>query len=174
MAEESTVEATEGEVENNKSGKLKLILIIVAVLLVGILGTVGAMLMLGGDEAAEDVNVEPAKPKQALYTKMRTLEGNPYFTVSIKSNDGRSHYLQVYLEAKSRDDLVVTALAKHMPRIVANLNRLFTAQSLSTLRTAAGKQVLQLAATQEIQAVLQEKIGRPGIETALFTGFIMQ
>ncbi len=176
MAEENTAETTAeaGEGAGKKSGKLKLVLIIVGVLLAGGLGAGGALMFLGGDEPAAEAKAEPAKPKQAVYTKVRTLEGNPYFTVSIQSNDGRSHYLQVYVETKSRDDVVGAALTKHMPKIVANLNQLFSSQNLSTLRTLAGKQALQLAATQEIQAVLQEKIGQPGIEKVLFTGFIMQ
>lgn len=174
MAEENTAETTAeaGDGAGKKSGKLKLILIVVGVLLASGLGAGGALMFLGGDEPAAEA--EPAKPKQAVYTKVRTLEGNPYFTVSIQSNDGRSHYLQVYVETKSRDDVVGAALTKHMPKIVANLNQLFSSQNLSTLRTLAGKQALQLAATQEIQAVLQEKIGQPGIEKVLFTGFIMQ
>ncbi|WP_432471984.1 flagellar basal body-associated FliL family protein [Amphritea sp. HPY] len=175
MAEDTTAVDAEEGMEEKKSGKLKLILIIVVVLLVLALGGVGALLFLGGDdESAEQAVAEPARPAQALYTKIRTLEGNPSFTVSVQSNDGRTHYLQVYVEAKSREDEVVAAMTKHMPKIVAKLNQLFSRQTLAILRTAEGKKSLQLAAQQEVQAVLQEKIGKPGIEKILFTGFIMQ
>lgn len=172
MAEDTTAVDAEEGTEEKKSGKRKLILIIVVVLLVLALGGVGALLFLGGDE--ETAEQASAKPVQALYTKIRTLEGNPSFTVSVQSNDGRTHYLQVYVEAKSREDEVVAVMTKHMPKIVAILNQLFSRQTLATLRTAEGKSSLQLAAQQEIQALMQEKIGKPGIEKILFTGFIMQ
>lgn len=175
MAEDTAEAVAEEGTEEKKSGKLKLILIIVIVLLVLALGGLGAMFFLGGDdEAAVEAPAEPAKPAQALYTKIRTLEGNPSFTVSVQSNDGRTHYLQLYVETKSRKDEVVAALTKHMPRIVSKLNQLFSRQTLANLRTPEGKSALQLSAQQEIQAVLQEKIGKPGIEKVLFTGFIMQ
>lgn len=174
MAEETT-EAVAEEGGEKKSGKLKLILIIVGALLVLLLGAGGAWFFLSGDDgASEEIAAEPAKPAQALYTKVRTLEGNPAFTVSVSSNDGRTHYLQLYVEAKSRDEEVVAALQKHMPKIVSELNRLFSGQSLAKLRTPEGKSALQLAALETVQGVLQQKIGKPGIEKILFTGFIMQ
>lgn len=173
MAEENA--AAEGAEEGKKKGKLKLILIIVGAVLVAALGAVGGMVFLGGsDEPAEQVEAAPATPKQAQYTKIRILEGDPYFTVSIASNDGKTHYLQVYVETKSRDDEVVAALTKHMPRIVNRLTRLFSSQSLQVLRTLEGKKALQADATKEIQAEMQDKIGKPGIERVLFTGFVMQ
>lgn len=176
MAEENTEtvsdEAVEGE---KKSGKMKLILIIVGVLLVAVLGGVGAMFMLGGaDDETVSAEVEPAKPARALYTKIRTLEGSPYFTVVVPSNDDRTHYMQIYVEAKSREDDVVVALTKHMPKIVSALNRLFSSQSFAAMRLAEGRQAMQQAALNEIQSVMQDKIGKPGVEKVLFTGFIMQ
>ncbi|MCV6609544.1 MAG: flagellar basal body-associated FliL family protein [Amphritea sp.] len=175
MAEENA-DAVEGGAEGGKkSGKMKLILIIVVTLLIGIGGAVGGMMFLmGGDSEAEEVEAKPATPARALYTKIRTLEGNPYFTVVVPSKDGKTHYLQAYVETKTRDDEVVAALTKHMPRIVSNLNRMLSSQSFEHLRTTEGKLLLQKAAEQEIQTILQEKIGKPGIEKVLFTGFIMQ
>lgn len=173
MAEENT--EAEGAEEGKKGGKLKLILIIVGAIVIAAGGAVGGMMFLGGsDEPAEQVEAAPEKPKQAQYTKIRILSGDPYFTVTIDSNDGKTHYLQVYVEAKSRDDEVVAALTKHMPRIVNRLTRLFSSQSLKNLRTLQGKLDLQDQATKEIQAEMQEKIGKPGIERVLFTGFVMQ
>ncbi|GGK72865.1 flagellar basal body-associated FliL family protein [Amphritea balenae] len=176
MAEENTEAVVEEGAEGEKkSGKKKLIIIVAAVLLVGILGGVGAMFFLGGsDEEVAAVEAGPAKPAQALYTKIRTLEGSPYFTVVVPSNDGRTHYMQIYVEAKSRDEAVVAALTKHMPKIVSQLNRLFSGQAFGVLRTTEGKLAMQNLALQEIQSVMQAKIGKPGVEKILFTGFVMQ
>lgn len=174
MADESTGAAADGSKKG--LGKLKLILIAAAgVLLAALIGGGVAMFLLGGSD--DDVVAEDAKsdkPAQALYTKIRTLEGNPYFTVVVPSNDGRTHYMQLHVEAKSRDDAVVVALTKHMPKIVSVLNQLFSNQSFDELRTMQGKLALQQAALAEIQGVMQDKIGKPGVEKILFTGFVMQ
>lgn len=176
MAEENTETVADDAAEGGKkSGKKKLILIIVGVLLLAVIGGVGAMFMLGGsDDEAVSAEVEPAKPAQALYTKIRTLEGSPYFTVAVPSKDDRTHYMQIYVETKSRDDEVVAALTKHMPKIVSNLNRLFSSQSFEGMRAVNGKQMMREAALKEIQIIMQAKIGKPGVEKVLFTGFIMQ
>ncbi|WP_417223787.1 flagellar basal body-associated FliL family protein [Amphritea sp.] len=177
MADENTDAAAGGAAEGKKgSGKLKLILIAVAgILLAAIIGGGVAMFLLGGsDDEAVAENAKPDKPAQALYTKIRTLEGSPYFTVVVPSKDGRTHYMQLHVEAKSRDDAVVVALTKHMPKIVSVLNQLFSSQSFDELRTMKGKLMLQQAALAEIQGVMQDKIGKPGVEKILFTGFVMQ
>ncbi len=173
MAEETT---ENGEAGAKKSGKLKLILIIVAVVVLaaGIGGGVAMFLMGGSDTEAVAENAAPARPAQAIYTKIRTLEGSPYFTIVVPSSDDRTHYMQLHVEAKSRAAEVDIALTKHMPKIVARLNQLFSRQSFETLRTPSGKVLLQQDALAAIQEVMQEKIGKPGVEKVLFTGFIMQ
>lgn len=165
-------EATEGK---KSSGKLKWILIgVVGILLAAVIGGGVAMFLVGfGNEADVDA-AKPSKPARALYTKVRTLEGSPYFTVVVASADGRTHYMQLHVEAKSRDDEIVSALTKHMPKIVSVLNQLFSQQSFDELRTVEGKQRLQQAALDEVQRLMQEKIGQPGVEKILFTGFVMQ
>lgn len=174
MAEETTETVAEEGVK--KSGKLKLILIIVAgVILAAIIGGGVAMFLMSGSDAEPTVeDAKPTKPARAIYTKIRTLEGNPYFTVVVPSADDRTHYMQLYVEAKSRDDEVDVALTKHMPKIVSVLNQLFSRQSFDVLRTPEGKVLLQQAALAGIQGVMQDKIGKPGVEKILFTGFIMQ
>nr|WP_320136806.1 flagellar basal body-associated FliL family protein [uncultured Amphritea sp.] len=178
MADESTDavagEATEGSKKG--LGKLKLILIAVAgVLLAAIIGGGVAMFLVGGsDDTTDAETAKPNKPAPALYTKIRTLEGSPYFTVVVRSKDGRTHYMQLHVEAKSRDDEVVAALTKHMPKIVNILNQLFSSQSLDELRTAEGKVMLQQEALKTVQNFMQKTIGKPGVEKILFTGFVMQ
>lgn len=174
MAEETT--ETEAVDENiKKSGKLKLIIIIVAGLVLAAVIGGAAMFFMGGSESeVVTADAAPAKPAQAIYTKIRTLEGNPYFTVVVPSNDDRTHYMQLYVEAKSRDGEVDASLVKHMPKIVSTLNQLFSRQSFDVLRTPSGKVMLQQETLAALQGVMQEKIGKPGVEKVLFTGFIMQ
>ncbi len=170
MAEEKAEAAPEG----GKSKKKLIIFIVIGAILVAALGAGAAFFLLGSsaDEQA-DVPVEPVR-KEAIYTKIRTLEGKPSFVATLKSDDGKRHYLQAFIETKARDQDVDDALNLHMPLIVARLNNLFALQSFTDLQTIEGKEKLRQDATELVQGILQEKIGKPGIEKVLFTNFVMQ
>lgn len=172
MAEEQAAEeATEG----GKSKKKMIIFIALGAILVAALGAGGAFFFLSGnsEEAAAEVPVEPVR-QAAIYTKVRTLEGKPSFVATLQSNDGKRHYMQAFVEAKSRDQAVADALTLHMPLIVSRLNALFASQQFEALQSVEGKQQLRDASTELVQSILQEKIGKPGIEMILFTNFVMQ
>lgn len=167
-------DAADGE-QPTKGSKKKLIIILVAVLVLLLAGGGAAAYFLlsgGGSEEAVEA-VEPVK-REAIYTKIRTLEGKPSFVVTLQSSDGKRHYMQAFVEAKSRDPEVDQALQLHMPLIVARLNALFATQSFEELQTLEGKHALRTDATALVQSIMQEKIGQPGVETILFTNFVMQ
>jgi flagellar FliL protein len=169
MAEQ---EAAEGEQGKGSNKKLIIILAAVVVLLLG--GAAAAFFLLSGSGSEQaSGEVQPVK-QDAIYTKIRTLEGKPSFVVTLQSSDGKRHYMQAFVEAKSRDPKVDEALKLHMPLIVARLNALFASQSFEELQTVEGKQALRSEATALVQSILQEKIGQPGVETILFTNFVMQ
>lgn len=174
MADEA--QAADGSSGSGSKKKLIVVLIgAVVVLLLG--GGAAAYVWLGGGAAAdsEDGAAQTSMPRgEAIYTKVRTLEGKPMFVVTLQSDDGRRHYMQAYVEAKSRDPLVEEALKLHMPLIVARLNTLFSTQKFEVLMTIEGKRALREQATQTVQAIMQDKIGRPGVEAILFTNLVMQ
>lgn len=162
--------------EEGKGSKKKLIILIVlgAVLLLG--GGAGAayfFLMSGEEEAAAEASTEPVQ-REAIYTKIRTLEGKPSFVATLQSADNKRHYMQAFVEAKSRDPLVDEALKKHMPLIVSRLNALFSTQNFEELQSIEGKKALRAEATSMVQSIIQDKMGQPGIETILFTNLVMQ
>lgn len=162
--------------EGKKKSKLKLIiLIVVGLLVVGGGGAGAAFFFLSGSDSAETAEPVAKGPQPAIYTKIRTTGGKPMFVVTLQDEGGkRGHYLQTYVEAKSRDQAVADALALHMPLVVARLNNLFATQRFSELRTLEGKQLLRAKSTELLQEILMEKLGKPGIETILFTNFVMQ
>jgi len=168
-------EGAQDQVEDGSgNGSRKKLIIIIAAVVVLLLGGGGAaafFLLSGGEETAEVA--EPAR-KEAIYTKVRTLEGRPMFVVTLQSDDGKRHYMQAYVEAKSRDQETVDALELHMPLVVARLNTLFSTQKFETLMTIEGKRALREQAVETVRAIMQEKIGRPGVESILFTNFVMQ
>lgn len=168
-------ETDEASVETKGSKKKLFIILGLAVLLLGGGAGAGAYFFLSGsgsDDAAAEA--APAGKPDAIYTKLRTLEGKPMFVVTLQSEDGKRHYMQTYVEALSRDQAVADALTLHMPVVVARLNSLFSTLQFETLMTAEGKQSMRLQAKETVQAIMQEKIGRPGIESVLFTNFVMQ
>lgn len=161
--------------EGGKGSKKKLIIILVlgAVVLLGG-GAAGAyFLLLPGEEAAVQASAEPVR-RDAIYTKIRTLEGKPSFVATLQSGDSKRHYMQAFVEAKSRDPKVDEALKLHMPLIVSRLNALFMSQSFEELQSIEGKQALRAEATSMVQSIMQDKIGEPGVETVLFTNLVMQ
>lgn len=165
-------ERPEGEESAPKRGKKKLIIIIAAVVLVLAAGGGAAFFFLMGD----DEPVEPETPVQqeALYIKIRTLEGRPMFVASLENPGGNRHFMQIYAEAKTRDPQVEQLLNQHMPLIVARLNTLFTTSDPNVLRTVDGIRALQNDATELVNRLVEDKGGQPAVELVLFTNFVMQ
>ncbi|MBY4675951.1 flagellar basal body-associated FliL family protein [Marinobacterium arenosum] len=173
MADEQNGEESSGK----KGSKLKLIIIaLVALLIIGGGGGAAAYFLLGDSgEQQETAAAEQQGRQKAAYTKVRTMGGKPMFVVTLQSEgDGQPHYMQAYVEAKTRDQQVVDALTLHMPLVVSRLNNLFATQKFTQLRTVEGKQQLRSQATELVREIMMEKIGKPGIETILFTNFVMQ
>lgn len=175
MAEEQEPSAEEGA--EKKPSKLKWIIIgVVALVIVGGGGAAAALFLLGGDDSAETEEAASAEPvrAEAIYTKVRTMGGKPMFVVTLQSQDNRPHYMQLYVEAKSRDQAVHDALTLHMPLIVSRLNNLYSTQDFRELQSLEGKLALQDSSTDLVREIMQEKIGKPGVETILFTNMVMQ
>jgi len=168
MADE---EKTEDSEETPKSSKKLLIIIVAALVVLLGGGGAGAFFLLGSDD--DDAVVEEVR-LPAVYTHIRTKNGRPMFVSTVLSDDERTHYLQAYVVAKSRDPLVAPALEKHMPLIVSRLNTMFSTQEFAKLSTLEGKQNLRSDATKLLQDIMQQRIDIPGVEEVLFTNFVMQ
>lgn len=171
MADDEAQEAGTGK----KSKKLLVIIIAVLVLLLAG-GGVATWFMLGGEDIEQTAEeAAPAAKQEAIYVKLRTLGGKPYFIANFTGDEyGTQRFLQVYAEARTRDEETQTALEKHMPMIVHTLSTLFSSQSLRDMQTTEGKERLRQEATEKVKAILQQEIGRPGIDEIFFTNFVMQ
>ena len=161
---------TEDSEETPKSSKKLLIIIIAAVVVLLGGGAAGFFFLMGSDD--DEVVEEVRLP--AVYTHIRTKNGRPMFVSTVLSDDERTHYLQAYVVAKSRDPLVAPALEKHMPLIVSRLNTMFSTQEFAKLSTLEGKQNLRSDATKLLQDIMRQRIDIPGVEEVLFTNFVMQ
>ncbi|MGF6495790.1 flagellar FliL protein [Luteibacter sp. 621] len=157
----------EGE-EGKKKGKGKLL--VIAALVVLAAGGGGAFFMLKGGhpKSAEQAAADAAKTKPAVY-----LQLDPAFVVNFQ-DEAALRFLQVGVNVMSHDPEAIAAAKEADPEIRNALLMLFSAQDVKSLSDVKGKQKLQAAALAEVQRVLKEKIGRPGVDALYFTSFIMQ
>jgi flagellar FliL protein len=177
MADEEVT--TESE-EKPKGSKKKLILFIVSALLlvaVSIGGTLLALKLLAPTPLPEmelDADGNPidkvvdATEGPAIYFPLR-----PALIVNYNAK-GRQRFLQTEISIMTRDKEIVEAVELHMPMIRNNLIILFSGQTYNELQTDEGRELLKQDALKELQNIMQQEMGRPGIEKLLFTNFVMQ
>ena len=152
--------------EKPKSKMMLIIIIVLVVLLIG--GGVGAFLMMsGGDEEVAAESAEPAQ-KPAIY-----FDFKPPFVVNYQWK-GRQRYVQLSLSMMTSDAAVVETITKHMPLVRNNLVMILGAQEFEMLRTPEGKDMLRQTILEELQKIMTEETGDPGVEQVLFTNFVMQ
>lgn len=173
MAEEEQTEDQEGG-----GGKGKLIMLVVlALVLVGLSvgGTILALSFLGGDEEAEVSEEEAAaaaevveEAKPAIYYPLK-----PTLLVNYNVR-GRQRFLQADLSLMVRDDDVVAAIEQHSAMLQHSLLMLFGSQEYTELQTAEGKELVRQMALDEIRRLVEQEIGKPGVEQVLFTNLVMQ
>jgi flagellar FliL protein len=185
MADEE--EKTESE-EKPKSSKKKLIIFIVlAIVLIGVSvgGTLMAIKFLSPEtepevvqeldedgnpieEVVEEEVVEEEIKGPAIYFPLR-----PALIVNYDVR-GRQRFLKAEISIMTRDEEVITAAEIHMPMIRNNLILLFSGQTYDELQTDEGRELLKQDSLTELQKIMEQEIGKPGVEKLLFTNFVMQ
>lgn len=168
---------------NKKKGIIKWVLIgFGVVMLVGV--SVGSSIYfmkstLRGEPVAQEgvgkgeskAKGEKGKPKQqqtAIYYKL-----DPPFVVNFQGSTG-NRFLQVTIELMTYDPEVVPAIEQHMPVIRNNIVFLLSSVNYDQISTLEGKQKLRADTLSEIQKIMKDKIGKPGIEEVYFTSIVMQ
>ncbi len=182
MAEDTELELEDEEGtedgEDQGGGKKKIVIIaMVALLVLG--GGGAAMLLLGGAESddvavdGDEANVEEAaeiQPKgDPIYVSL-----DPAFVVNFLDKHARTKFLKAELNVVTYDEDVQAAIAKHMPVIRNNLILLFSRQLYEDLVPHEGKETLRAEALAQVQTVIQQQLGKPGVEDLFFTSFVMQ
>lgn len=160
-----------GEAAGSKSGKLKWIIIAAAVVVLA--GGGGAFMFLKKDKSAEGAAEHKEEPKKehsvALYHKFE-----PAFVVNF-GGEGNSRYLQVTVEAMSRDPKVVEEIKANEPAIRNDLVLLYSAQQYDALVSAAGKEQLRADTLAAIRKILAgEGAKADAVEGVYFTSFVIQ
>lgn len=163
-----------------KKGVMKYVLIGVAVvLLIGI--SVGASVYmttnLFGDKVAADGKddkkgkKEKAQPKVVKTPIYYNIE-QPFVVNFQSSNNTR--FLQVTMELMTYDQAVIPSIEQSMPVIKNNLVFLLSNLTSEQLATAEGRLKVRSDTLVEIQNILKERTGKPGVEDVYFTSFVMQ
>lgn len=153
-----------------KKGKGKLLFIIIALVLVG--GGLGGWLAFKpkADAATAAASDKPAAPHSAaLYYKF-----DPAFVVNF-GGEGSARYLQVMVEAMTRDAAMLELLKNNEPAVRNDLVLLFSSQDNATLLSADGKEKLRAAALEAVRKVIGAEGGDGKlVESVYFTSFVIQ
>lgn len=158
------VEATPVEPTPDAPAKKKpLLLIVAAIVVVALVGAGGFMFMHHGGKGAKS---EPAKVAQ--YYAL-----DPSIVVNFQ-DDRAIRFLQVGISLMAYDPKAIEAAKAAEPRIRNALLLLFSGQKYETLATEQGKLELQKQALKQVQDILQQVSGKPGIEALYFTSFVIQ
>ena len=98
---------------------------------------------------------------------------NPEFRSSYVVN-GRHRLFQVALTLVTRDESAIGGFAQHLPAIRNKVVIQLSGQSFDELQSTEGREALRSALLQGIQGILEEETGKSGVESVLFTQFVMQ
>jgi flagellar FliL protein len=177
MADEEVT--NESDEKPNNSKKKLILFIVLAIALIG-LSIGGTLLALKLLAPAPEVELELDADGNPIIEIVEEIKGpalyfplRPALIVNYNAK-GRQRFLQTEISIMTRDEDVVEAVELHMPMIRNNLIILFSGQTYNELQTDEGRELLKQDALKELQNIMQQEIGKPGIEKLLFTNFVMQ
>jgi flagellar FliL protein len=156
-----------------KKSKKLLLIAIAAVVLVG--GGGGAWMFL--KPGAKDAKAAAAKGEhgeKAAKALPQYFKFEPAFVVNF-GEQGNTRFLQVALEAMSREPEVIEAVKASEPAIRNDLVQLFSSQKYEQLLSAEGKDKLRQTALETIRKTIAGEGAKPeALEGVYFTSFVIQ
>jgi flagellar FliL protein len=164
MADEELVQ------EGKKGGKLKWIIIAVALIALGVGGYFGYTMFLAPPDEAQTAEQDGAggqgEPLESLEGQLVPL---PTFLVNLADPLGR-RYLKLGVEVEVRDEKAQEALLKNEARIKDTLLLLLSSKTYDSLSTMKAKVELK----QEIADRLNQIIGKGSILRVYITEMVIQ
>ena len=126
------------------------------------------------DEATESgdaTTAEDASPvsRPALYQSLL-----PPLIVNIKDANGDVHFMQMSMEAMSREQRVINAIREHTTVIRNNLILLYGTATYESVTTREGKEKLLADGLAEIRSIMAPYIGDGEVEALYFTALVIQ
>ncbi len=120
------------------------------------------------DEAAHEATDEEEHATETIYHKFK-----PAFVVNFEDK-GKLRFLQIDISVSTKKPSIVDELVKHEPVIRNNLVLLYSSKTAAELNSREGKEKIRQQTLEEIQKIMQENVGNPGIDDVFFTGFVVQ
>jgi flagellar protein FliL len=168
--------ATEAKTETGKpapAGKKRRPLLIVMALVV-LAGGGGAAWWFLRPHAPAATPGAPAAEAAAAKAAAIYYKFDPAFVVNF-GTEGNTRYLQITLEAMSRDPVVIEQIKSNEPAIRNDLVLLYSAQQYESLIAPEGKEKLRQATLDAVRKVVSAE-GAKGeaVEAVYFTSFVIQ
>jgi flagellar FliL protein len=118
--------------------------------------------------AAKPATPKPVSSKPPVFVSLEP------FTVNLQHEDSSAQYLQVGLSLKVNDAAFVDAIKLHMPEIRNRVLLLLSGKKASEISTPDGKKTLSTELTREIVQPLAGSVPAQGLDSVLFTSFVIQ
>ena len=151
-------------------GKLLMFGAVGAVLLViGIFVGPAVMNMISPAPEVETEEVAEPGSGPAFYASL-----HPPLVVNFEDSFGEPHVMQITLEVMARSQSVVNAVREHTPVIRNSLILLYGSAVYDEITTRDGKEKMLADGLAEIQKIMTDRIGEPGVEAVYFTGLVIQ
>ncbi|BCE02235.1 flagellar basal body-associated FliL family protein [Marinicellulosiphila megalodicopiae] len=181
--ENKNEEASAEDADSKKGGLKKIILMVVGALLIAGISIGLTIFLMPKPEPVVDSELTPEELMKAevqvgedgkpISTEPIYLAMKPAF-ISNYQVGSRQRYLQMEISLFARDQETIDVAKEHEPLLRNNIISILGAQQYDVLRTDEGKKALIDSITVEIQDILLEEMGRPGIEKVLYTSFVLQ
>lgn len=150
--------------------KKKIIIGLAVLILVGGGGGAYYFLVMAGSNPEEEVAADAATAQDAVEEEKEALFHTlPPLVVSSNYN-GSLRYLQVKLSILTRSEETLEKLEHNTPLIQNSLIMLLDTFKFRELDNAEGKEMLRAQAEERVR----ELINDDGVESVLFTGFVIQ
>ena len=144
-----------------KRRKKQFLLFAVILLLISLLGSF-ALISTLQSAPTEDAHLE------AIYFPVEP-NFQKHFIVS-----GRPHLMELGLILVLRDEQAAQVLNTHVPKIKSAVSLQLGEQPFTALKSLQGRELLKQNILSAAQKIMQEEVGRPGIESVLFTRYTLQ
>ena len=170
-------ESTIGDESRSASGGSKLVVTMLVALLAAA-GAGGGVYWFTAHSNADVVAEDGGQAASARGKKARGpaiyIEFDPPFVVNFEAR-GMTRFLQVTLQAMTRDPVTADLIKQHDPVIRNDLLLLLSNQTYDTISTREGKEKLRVEALEAVANVIDAEGGKgANVEQLYFTSFVMQ
>ncbi len=174
MADTAEVTAN-GQSKSNNYLKIILLVSFSALLVIGISVGLTIYLVSGNPVGSASTGAAEDSPEaeETIQDPPIYLALHPALVVNFQNPRG-ARFLQVSVEVMARNEAIIEAVKQHMPVIRNSLISLFSSQEFKTISTREGKEALRQEVLAEVQQILEQQTGEPGVEDVYFTSFVMQ